>query len=600
PKPQAPSPVPLPLFAEVGMMAGVAQTDWSWATLLADFDNDGWKDMYITNGYRKNVTDRDFITFTEDFSSFGTTEYNTQKRLDLMDKVPELPLAHYAFHNAGNGSFADVSQAWGLNTKSYANGAAYADFDNDGDLDIAVNNIDDEALIYRNQSRQQAPDQHYLTIKLQGDSANRQGIGANVTLWAAGKRQYAELFTVRGYLSSVESLLHFGVGQNIKIDSLRIEWPGGRSETRRNVGVDQALTLSYAKATTGTKAPNGPAYNPLFTDITEQYPIDFVHQESDFVDFKQRAAMLKMLSRSGFALAVGDINGDGLDDCFAGGSYRGSSACLVVQQPTGGFSRKSFPAQADHEATNALFFDADGDKDLDLYVVYGGNERPATDKAFYQDQLYTNDGKGNFSVAPAGTLPDLSGSGSCVIAADFDKDGDLDLFVGGRQIPGEYPLPARSYLLRNDRSANGYRFTDVTQQLCPSLMKAGMVCSALWSDYDQDGWPDLLLAGEWMPLTLYKNGKGNFKSAAMQLPNTTGWWNTLAQGDFDQDGDLDYIAGNEGLNTLYQASPNEPVKIIASDFNKDGTMDPLMGYFINGVCYPAIPRDALNQQVIQF
>ncbi|WP_229369972.1 VCBS repeat-containing protein [Fibrivirga algicola] len=602
-QPQAQSPKPprpTPIFSEVGMMAGVAQTDWSWATLLADFDNDGWRDMYITNGYRKNVTDRDFITFTEDFSSFGTTEYNTQKRLDLMDKVPELPLAHYAFRNAGNGAFTDVSKAWGLNTKSYANGAAYADFDNDGDLDVAVNNIDDEALVYRNRSREQAPDQHYLTIKLQGDSTNRQGIGANVTLWAAGATQYAELFTVRGYLSSVESLLHFGLGNKTKIDSLRIEWPGGRSEIKRNVLADQVLTLSYAQATTDTNSPTAPPSNLLFADVTEKYPIDFVHTESDFVDFKQRAAMLKMLSRAGFALAVGDVNGDGLDDCFAGGSYRGSSACLLVQNTSGGFTKRPFPAQGDHEATSALFFDADGDKDLDLYVVNGGNERLATDKAFYQDQLYINDGTGNFSIAPIGTLPDLSGSGSCVLASDFDHDGDLDLFVGGRQIPGEYPLPARSYLLRNDRLATGYRFTDVTQQVCPSLMKAGMVCSALWSDYDQDGWSDLLLAGEWMPLTVYKNEKGSFKSAAIQLPNTAGWWNTLAQGDFDHDGDLDYMAGNEGLNTLYQASPNEPVKIIASDFNKDGTVDPLMGYFINGMCYPAIPRDALNQQVIQF
>ncbi len=598
PKPQAPGPVPL--FAEVGMMAGVAQTDWSWATLLADFDNDGWKDMYITNGYRKNVTDRDFITFTEDFSSFGTTEYNTKKRLDLLNNVPEIPLAHYAFRNTGDGSFTDVSQSWGLNTKSFANGAAYADFDNDGDLDIAVNNVDGEALVYRNRSREQAPDQHYLTIKLQGDSANRQGIGANVTLWAGGQKQYAELFTVRGYLSSVESRLHFGVGNKTKIDSVRIEWPGGRTETRRNIPVDQPLTLSYAQATAATKEPVEPVGSPLFTDVTADYPVDFVHQESDFVDFKQRAAMLKMLSRAGFALAVGDVNGDGLDDCFVGSSYRGSSACLFVRKATGGFVKKPFPAQANQEATNALFFDADGDKDLDLYVVHGGNERPVTDTAFYQDQLYVNDGKGNFSLSPPGTLPDLSGSGSCVLAADFDHDGDLDLFVGGRQVPGEYPLPARSYLLRNDRSATGYHFTDVTQQLCPSLMKVGMVCSALWSDYDQDGWPDLLLAGEWMPLTVYKNERGSFKAAALQLPNTSGWWNTLAQGDFDHDGDLDYIAGNEGLNTLYQASTSEPVTIIADDFNKDGTVDPLMGYFINGVCYPAIPRDALNQQVIQF
>ncbi|MEZ0610865.1 VCBS repeat-containing protein [Fibrella sp. WM1] len=586
----------VPLFSEVGLMAGVAQTDWSWATLLADFDNDGWRDMYITNGYRKNVTDRDFINFSEDFSGFGTTEYNTQKRLALLEKVPEIPLAHYAFRNTGDGSFADVSKAWGLNTESFANGAAYADFDNDGDLDLAVNNVDAEALIYRNRSRDQSPDVHYLTVRLRGDSTNRQGIGAKLTLWAGSQLQYSELSTVRGYLSSVEPTLHVGLGSHPKVDSLRIDWPGGRTDMHRNVPADQVLTLTYAQAQPSTPPANVPSPKPLFADVTAAQVPAFRHQESDFVDFKQTAAMHKMLSRSGFALAVGDVNGDGLSDCFVGNAYRGSAAQLLVQQADGTLLNRPFPNQPNSEATGALFFDADGDGDQDLYVVHGGSERPATDKAFYQDDLYLNNGKGTFSAAPANTLPDVSGSGSCVIAADFDRDGDLDLLVGGRQRPGQYPLPARSYLLRNDAG----RFTDVTPQLAPALLQAGMVCAALWSDCDRDGWPDLMLAGEWMPLTILKNEKGAFRSAPQRLAGSTGWWNSLAQGDFDNDGDLDYIAGNEGLNTLYQATLAEPVKIVAKDINNDGTVDPLLGYYINGTCYPAPPREALNQQVIQF
>lgn len=592
----------VPLFTEVGLMAGVAQTDWSWAPLLADFDNDGWKDMYITNGYRKNVTDRDFINFSEDFSGFGTTEYNTQKRLKLLEKVPEIPLEHYAFRNRGGNSFSDVSQAWGLNTKSFANGAAYADFDHDGDLDLVVNNVDSEALIYRNNSREQNLASHYLSIQLRGDSANRQGIGASVTVWSGGQMQYSELNVVRGYLSSVEPVVHFGLGKARTVDSLRIQWPGGWAETRRTLPVDTLFTLAYEQATQPATHNPAPTAQPLFADVTADYPINFTHRESDYVDFKQTAAMHKMLSRSGFALAVGDVNGDGLDDCFVGGSYRGSDAGLFWQTAAGGFTKKPFPAQVSREATHALFFDADGDQDLDLYVVYGGNERPISDKAFYQDQLYLNDGRGTFEEAPAGTLPDVSGSGSCVVTSDFDHDGDLDLFVGGRQIPGQYPLPACSYLLRNDSSPEGIHFTDVTRQRCPSLLRVGMVCSAIWSDYDNDGWDDLLLAGEWMPLTLFKNtaGKSFTHSLIRSFANSTGWWNCLAQGDFDHDGDMDYLAGNEGLNTLYQASAREPVKIMAKDVNNDGTVDPLMGYYINGVCYPALPRDALNQQVIQF
>jgi hypothetical protein len=596
----------LPLFSEIGLLAGVAKTDWSWAALMADYDNDGRKDLYITNGYRRDVTDRDFIQFTEEFAGFGTAEFQKDKRDELIRKVPEVKVPNYAYHNAGDLAFTDVSKAWGLADLSYSNGAAYADLDGDGDLDLVVNTVDSEALVYQNRVQQQSPT-HYLSVKFDGDSANRQGIGTKVTLWVGGQMQYAELSVVRGFQSSVEPVLHFGLGKSAVVDSLLVEWPGGKSEKQYRINANQRLTLRFSQAKSIETKPVLITGKPFFANVTDQIPLDFRHRSSDFVDFKQTAALHKMLSRSGFALASGDIDGDGLDDCFVGGTYRGSEACFLLRNKTGGFTKKPFPIHTSHDDTAALLFDADGDKDLDLYVVGGGAERPESDKSFYQDRLYLNNGKGDFSLSPANALPDLSGSGSCVVAADYDRDGDLDLFVGGRQIPAQYPLPARSYLLRNDSQKGSCQFTDVTAQLCPQLLKAGLVCTALWTDTNNDHWPDLLLTGEWMPITLLQNTNGKQPSTRLFTQSlihsftlSKGWWNTLAQGDFDHDGDLDYIAGNEGLNTLYRASENEPIKIIAKDFNKDGTFDPLMGYFIKGVRYPAMPRDALNQQVIQF
>ncbi|GAB3318684.1 VCBS repeat-containing protein [Larkinella ripae] len=591
----------VPVFSEIGLLAGVAKTDWSWAALLADYDNDGRKDLYITNGYRRDVTDRDFISFTEEFSGFGTAEFQKEKREELIRKVPEVQVPNYAYRNAGDLTFTDVSKAWGLDDRSYSNGAAYADLDGDGDLDLVVNTIDSEALVYLNQSQQHQP-APYLSIRLDGESGNRQGIGTKVTLWAGGQMQYAELSPVRGFLSSVEPVLHFGLGKSAVVDSMLVEWPGGRRQRHYRVKTNQRLIVHANRAVKDDIPPPKPAVELLFAAVTDQIPVDFQHRSSGFVDFKQTAALHKMLSRSGFALATGDVNGDGLDDCFVGGTYQGSEAGFLLRTKTGGFTKKPFPVHPNRDDTAALLFDADGDKDLDLYVVEGGAERPASDRAFYQDRLYLNNGRGDFSPAPANTLPDLSGSGSCVVAADYDRDGDLDLFVGGRQIPGQYPLPARSYLLRNDSKTGSCRFTDVTAPLCPDLLKAGLVCASLWTDPDKDGFPDLLLSGEWMPLTLLKNerGKSFTHSPIRSFTPCTGWWNALAQGDFDNDGDVDYIVGNEGLNTLYRASEKEPIRIVAKDFNKDGTFDPLMGYFIRGVSYPAIPRDALNQQVIQF
>ncbi|WP_077921083.1 FG-GAP-like repeat-containing protein [Spirosoma sp. 209] len=592
----------VPTFGELGLLAGLAQTDWSWTTLLADLDLDGYKDVFVTNGYRKNVTDRDFISFTEEFGTFGTDQARQEQRNKLLQKIPEIRLRNYAYRNRSNLSFEDVSANWGLDELSYANGAAYADLDSDGDLDLIVNNIDQEASLFRNNSRQRLKN-GYLSLAFEGTAANRAGIGATVTVWAGGKKpvqQVLEQFPVRGYLSSVGRGLVIGLGTASQADSIRVVWPGGLTEMRYQVGANQRLVFRAADARLRPERVQ-PSAAPLF----ERLPAgtDFVHQESDFVDFKTYPALHKMLSRTGAAVAVGDLNGDAYDDIAVGASYRGSGGGLLFGQADGRFRRVDWMPNTPMEVGAVLLFDADNDHDNDLLVVGGGNERPLSVAEAFQPVLYRNDGAGRFQAVSA--LPSLAVSSQTVRAVDFDRDGDQDVLIAGRQVPGKYPLPASGYLLRNDRQAGGpLRFTDVTAQLAPDLANLGMVCDALPMDVDADGDEDLVLVGEWMPLTVLENRNGRFSRKATtpsETPDTSaGWWNCLASGDFDKDGDLDLMLGNEGLNTLYRASKNEPILIYGKDFNQDGLFDPIMGYFINGTRYPALPRDALNQQVIQF
>jgi len=589
-----------PIFSELGLLAGVAQTDWSWATLLADLDGDGHKDLFITNGYRKNVTDRDFISFNEDFGLFGTDQARAQRREQLLERVPEIKLRNYAFRNrlgnpardsASGPAFEDVSEAWGLNELSYANGAAYADLDGDGDLDLAVNNIDQEASLFLNHSRerQQAT---YLTVSFAGPDQNRSGIGATVRVWVGGQPQVYEHYPVRGYLSSVQSGLRIGLGKATMADSVQVIWPGGHRETRYRVQASQPLVFRFtsAKAAPAVRAPSP---GLLFTGGSV-IP-DYQHQEADFVDFKTTPALHKMLSRSGGAVAAGDLNGDAYDDLAVGPSYRGSPGVLLFGGPDGRFTRKDWMPGTAMEAGDVLLFDADNDRDNDLLVVGGGNERPLHVREAFEPVLYRNDGRGKFTPSPL--LAGLVVSSQTVRALDYDGDGDSDVLIAGRQVPGQYPSAPRSYLLRNDAG----RFTDVTAQIAPDLASLGLVCDALALDLNNDRRPDLALVGEWMPPTILHNQNGRFTPASVPaFAQAAGWWNTLAAGDFDRDGDTDLLLGNEGLNTLYRASLEEPMLIYGKDFNEDGQFDPIMGYFINGTRYPAVPRETLNQQLIQF
>ncbi|WP_373549256.1 VCBS repeat-containing protein [Haliscomenobacter sp.] len=576
-----------PIFSDLGLLAGVAKTDWSWATLLSDLDLDGHKDIFITTGYRKNITDLDFIHYYQGSTYFGSDASRAEVREKLLAQVPEVKLRNCAYRNRGDLGFENVAKAWGLDELSYANGAAYADLDQDGDLDLVVNNVDAEASVFKNQSRERQG-QNYLKVAFQGQEGNRNGIGATVKVWTQGKAQLYEHFPVRGYLSSVEAGVLIGLGKNQIVDSIQVFWGKNLQETRYKVAANQTLVFRHTEAK--PKLKNAAPTAKIFETLPQLLP--YQHQQSDFNDFNQTFALHKMRSKNGPAAAVGDLNGDGLNDVVFGNAYRGRPGNIFLQQKNGSFKALPGLNTAEFETGDLAIFDADGDGDQDILSVGGGNEQALTVKTAYQPILWLNDGQAHFTQT--NQFPTLAVSSQAVRPFDYDDDGDLDLFIGGRQIPGTYPLPAASYLLRND----GGRFTDVSQTVAPLLQQLGLVCDALPLDVDQDKDIDLVIVGEWMPITILENQKGRF--VAKTLPNSEGWWNSLAAGDFDQDGDPDLLLGNEGLNTFYRASPTEPIEMLAKDFNQDGKVDPIMGYFIQGKCVPALPRDALNQQMVQF
>jgi hypothetical protein len=598
-------------FSEIGQLAGVHNTDWSWSALFADYDNDGWKDLLITNGYGKDITDQDYTVYSRAVSQFGTEETIKMQLVEGLEQITEVKLPNYLFQNKGGLTFSDKSAEWGMIHASISNGAAYSDLDNDGDLDLVINNLNEEAFIYRNTSENLVKN-NFLKIKLTGDSLNTYGIGAKVLLKHQGNRQYQEHFLTRGYKSSVDPIIHFGMGNTHTVDSVEITWSDGRYELITNVPCNQRITLDYKNAGPAPVAPS--SQQTLFQEI--RAGIEYKHQEKDFVDFSRQPLIPFKHSQNGPGLAVADIDGNGLEDMYAGGAS-GQPGMVFYQQRDGKFKSRMLQQTTKYEEEmGVLFFDADGDNDQDVYLVSGGSEFPQ-DSRYYQDQLFINDGKGNFNKDSL-ALPDISTSGSCVVAADYDKDGDLDLFVGGRVVPGNYPLAPRSYLLNNDQG----KFTDVTDEICKGLKKVGMVTSALWTDFDNDLQVDLVVVGEWMPISFFRNVKGkliswnadegkispqkNFSDENKSLnPSLThfltassGWWNSITAGDFDNDGDIDYVLGNLGLNSKFKASLQEPVSMYAKDFDSNSSLDPVLSYYIQGKNYPAHPRDDMIDQII--
>ena len=584
------------MFSEIGFLAGVSSTDWSWSALFADYDNDGDRDLFVTNGFLRDLGNLDYIHYQNIYDNpIGTTEAKIKNKLTAIKALEGAALKDYLYENNGGVNFSKRSDAWGIDKPGYSNGAAYADLDNDGDLELIVNNINEAPHIYKNLSDKRF-DRNFVKLKLFGPGINRNGIGAKIKIKYGGQLQFYEHFLSRGYESAVDPQVHFGLGQTTDIDSLEIVWPDGRYQLLTNVQANRHLTLKYEDATEPLPPAEKKTTQPLFRKTSEEMGIQYLHKENGHVDFKLQPILPHMHSRGGPGIAVGDVNGDNLEDFYIGGAS-GHAGGLFLQQPQGGFEHRKLTGDSIYEDMGVLFFDADNDKDPDLYIVSGGSAHQKG-SANYQDRLYINDGLGGFTRSEK-ALPQITASGSSVAAADYDRDGDLDLFVGGRVVPGEYPLPPRSYLLRNDRQPGGVcKFTDVTDQH-PALRKPGLVTGALWTDYNNDGWMDLLVAGEFMPLSFFSNEEGNLKeeSGGTGLSNTSGWWNSLVGGDFDRDGDIDYVAGNLGLNSRFRASAEKPLCIYANDYDKNGRIDPVMCYFIQGENYLAHSRDEIIQQI---
>lgn len=581
-------------FSEIGQFSGVSNTDWSWASLFADFDNDGYKDLFITNGYKRDYTNMDFINYAVQEKLNENRTGNKTAIMQLLEKMPSSVIENYAYRNTKDLRFQKVNTEWGITQISLSNGAAYADLDNDGDLDLVINNIDEKAFIYRNNS-EKLTGNNFLRINLKGTGGNTFGVGSKITLFTPSTSITLELMPVRGYQSSMDYTLVFGIGDHQKIDSLTILWPDAKKQVIVTIESNQTLTLSQADANQPTSSSKIKSIPYFATDSVESL-IPYQHVENKYNDFQKERLLPHKLSTQGPKIAKGDIDGDGLEDLFIGGA-KGTMGAIFKQSKEGTFiqmKQAAFVEDQNSEDIGALFFDADNDGDLDLYIVSGGNEFEAED-ILLQDRLYLNTGNGNF-IKSTGKLPKMLTSGSVVIAADYDNDGDLDLFVGGRLVPGNYPERPRSYFLENDGKGN---FTDVTKKINPDLEFPGMVTDALFVDINNDQNKDLILVGEFMPIRVFLNQEGVYEEALDDngLKDSEGWWNSIAAADFDNDGDMDFVIGNHGLNSQLKASFTEPVRVYVKDFDGNGSLDPILCNYIQGVEYPVFSKDDMVDQL---
>jgi hypothetical protein len=590
----------VPFFSEIGQLAGISETDWSWSVLFADFNNDGYKDLHITNGIGRDFINADFISFSE---TVGQNATEGELRKTLRDKLVALnhvELPNYLFLNNGNYTFSDITDSSGVSEPSMSNGAAYVDLDNDGDLDLVVNNINKPAFILINNEVQQGKhkNNHSIGFILKGDSLNTHGLGAKVFVYDDGRSQVQEEYPVRGYLSSVDTKLLFGTGKNTKADSVIIVWPNDKKQILQNLATDTTYTVYQKNATQQWQPSIHDNIQKTFTDVTASVNAVFKHTDVDFNDYSEQRLLPQKFSQLGPFISTGDINKDGLQDFYIGGAFNFSGK-VFTQSGDGKFTSKDLMDTIKfQEDESSVLFDADGDGDLDLLITYG-DTRYSDTSIFYHPRLYLNDGKGNFTLSANAIPSNIRTIAGCVAVADYDGDGDMDVFIGGR-VSKQYPLSPHSYLLRNDKGV----FTDVTDKVCPALSHAGMITAAQWADIDNDKHPDLVLAGEYMPIRFFKNNGSTLTeiTASTGLQNVSGLWRSLVATDIDGDGDTDFVAGNLGLNCNYHATDKYPMKLYAEDIDNNGKIDPVMFYYIkdqNGErkLYPSINRDQLSAQV---